>query len=325
MRKFLYFVLLVLGLVAHTQVNAQKLTVKARIDSTILRIGSQTKLVFDVTQSQHQKVIFPLFSDSIEGGLEIVEQSKLDSITTSDGQLQVSQSYVVTAFNDSLLYIPAFPFVLDGDTVWSNSLSLKVVQPFKIDTASNTIADIKPLMNAKFDWQSFYRICLILFLIQVVLVIAYFLIKKYWQKAVGADEVSLPKLPPHVIALSKLDALKQEKLWQKGRPKEFHTELTEILRQYIEDVFKINSLEMTSDEILDHLRSLRFEQKAVYSSLKQILQLADLVKFAKWDTNPEEHELSLINAYLFVNQTKIEEVKPIEEQIIEQYEDLSKL
>ncbi len=325
MRKLLYFVVFVMCGLAHTGVHAQKITVNARIDSTILRIGSQTKLIFDVTQSHTQKVTFPFFSDSIKGGLEIVEAARFDTTKTPDGHLQVTQSYVVTAFNDSLLYIPAFPFVVDGDTVWSKSLSLKVVQPFKIDTASNTIADIKPLMTPKFDWQSFYRICLILFIIQLILFIGYFLIKKYWQKGAQADEEYKPKLPPHVIALSKLDAIKHEKMWQKGRPKEFHTELTDVLRQYIEDVFKINSLEMTSDEILDYLRSLRFEQKAVYSSLKQILQLADLVKFAKWDTNPEEHELSLINAYLFVNQTKIEEVKPIEEQIIEQSEDNSKL
>jgi hypothetical protein len=321
MRKFLYFVLLVWSCWASAGVSAQKITVNARIDSTILRIGSQTKLYFDITQSKNQKVVFPFFSDSIKGGLEIVEPARFDTSKTPDGQMQVTQSYVVTAFNDSLLYIPEFPFVVDGDTVWSKSLSLKVVQPFKIDTTSHSIADIKPLMDPKFDWESFYRICLILFIIQLILVIGYFLIKKYWQKGALSEEEVKPKLPPHVIALNRLDEIKQEKMWQKGRPKEFHTELTDVLRQYIEDVFKINSLEMTSDEILDYLRSLRFEQKAVYSSLKQILQLADLVKFAKWDTSPEEHELSLINAYLFVNQTKIEEVKPIEEQIIEQAED----
>ena len=72
-------------------------------------------------------------------------------------------------------------------------------------------------------------------------------------------------------------------------------------------------MEMTSEEILDHLKSLRMEQKSTYLSLKQILQLADLVKFAKWNATPDEHELSLLNAYLFVNQTKIEEVVSLDE------------
>jgi len=120
-------------------------------------------------------------------------------------------------------------------------------------------------------------------------------------------------LPPHVVALSELDKVKQEKPWQQGRSKEYHTELTNIIREYIERVFSINSMEMTSEEILEHLRTLRSEQKSAYSGLKQILQLADLVKFAKFDPSPDEHELSLLNAYLFVNQTKVEDTKPLDE------------
>jgi hypothetical protein len=71
-------------------------------------------------------------------------------------------------------------------------------------------------------------------------------------------------------------------------------------------------MEMTSEEILDSLNTLRVSQKSAHSGLKQILQLADLVKFAKWNPLTEENELSLLNAYLFVNQTKVEEVKAME-------------
>jgi hypothetical protein len=71
-------------------------------------------------------------------------------------------------------------------------------------------------------------------------------------------------------------------------------------------------MEMTSEEILDHLRILKLEQKTAYQGLKQILRLADLVKFAKFNPTPDEHELSLINSYLFINETKVEEPKPLE-------------
>jgi hypothetical protein len=300
---------------------ANRITVNAKIDSTIIRIGSQARLYFNVTQLKNQHVVLPVFSDSIKGGLEIVEMPKSDTTSTPDGLIQVSQSYVVTAFEDSLLYIPSFPFVENGDTVWSNALSLKVIQPFKIDTSSNVIADIKPLFDPKFDWDLFYRICFVLFVLQLIIFVGYMLYRKYWRHSLVVNDDSQPKQAPHIIALNQLDLIKQDKLWQKGRSKEFHTELTDVIRQYIEGVFKINSLEMTSDEILEHLKALKFEKKAVYSSLLQILQLADLVKFAKWDALPEEHELSLINAYLFVNQTKIEDVRPLDEQLMEQSED----
>lgn len=312
MRKTILF--LFFAALAYSQLFAQKITVNARLDSTVIWIGSQAHLTFEVSQQPNQKVIMPLFSDTIIGALELTEPVKIDTIKSPDGHLLVKQHYTVTSFKDSLLYVPSYPFVLNGDTVWSKSLSLKVVQPFKIDTASHQIADIKQVFDAKFDWADFFKMLFSSWFLLFLLAILYILYLKYFKKkpVLTANEVKLLQ-PAHVVALSQLDKIKQEKLWQQGRHKEYHTELTDVIREYIERVFNINSMEMTSDEILDHLRALRKEQKSTYLCLQQILQLADLVKFAKWNTTPDEHELSLTNAYLFVNQTKIEEVKPLEE------------
>ncbi len=313
MRKFLLLFLLIASF-ARVDLRAQKITVNARLDSTVIWIGSQTHLTFQVSQQPKQKVVMPVFSDNIVAGLETVEPVKTDTVKSPDGHLLVNQHYVVTSFKDSLIYIPPFPFVLNGDTVWSKSLSLKVVQPFKIDTASNKIADIKSVLSPKFDWKSFLLTVLLIVVIIGLLVLMYFIYKKYFMKkpVLNDKEIRL-LLPPHVVALNQLDKIKQEKSWQQGRSKEFHTQLTDILREYIERVFNISSMEMTSDEILEQLRGLKLEQKATYLSLEQILKLADLVKFAKWDAMPDEHELSLLNAYLFVNQTKVEEPKPLAE------------
>ncbi|HJV77286.1 MAG TPA: hypothetical protein VJ602_02815 [Paludibacter sp.] len=313
MRKFLLLFLLVISF-AHVDLWAQKITVNARLDSTVIWIGSQTRLTFEVSQQPKQKVIMPLFSDSIIGGLETVEPVKTDTVKSPDGHLIISQHYVVTSFKDSLLYIPPFPFVLDGDTVWSKSLSLKVVQPFKIDTASHKIADIKTVFTPKFDWKDFMLKVFFVLVILALLVLAYVIYRRYFKKkpVLNDKEIKL-LLPAHVVALNQLDKIKQEKPWQQGRSKEFHTELTDVIREYIERVFNINSLEMTSEEILEHLRMLRVEQKSTYLSLQQILRLANLVKFAKWNAMPDEHELSLQNAYLFINQTKVEDDKPVEE------------
>ncbi len=102
-------------------------------------------------------------------------------------------------------------------------------------------------------------------------------------------------------------------MWQHGRIKEYHTELADTIRIYIERMFNINSMEMTSDEILEHAEFLKVDKSSAYSALRQILTLADLVKFAKWNPSPSDNELSLMNAYLFVNQTKIEETVPLTE------------
>ena len=306
------FVLLVCF--AHPDLWAQKITVNARLDSTVLWIGNQAHLTFEVSQQSSQKVRMPIFSDSITGGLIIVQPVKIDTLKSQDGHILVKQNYLVTAFQDSLLYIPPFPFVFNGDTVWSKSLSLKVVQPFKIDTASHSIADIKPVLEPRYNWLNLLLIILLVLAIHGLLILLFYLYRKYIKKQPVLDSKELKLLlPPYVVALSQLDKIKQEKPWQQGRSKEYHTELTDVVREYIERVFNVNSMEMTSEEILEQLRNLRMEQKAAYSGLKQILQLADLVKFAKWNANPDEHELSLLNAYLFVNQTKVEEKKPLEE------------
>ena len=314
MRKFLLMLFLLLVVFVHSNLWAQKFTVNARLDSTVLWIGNQTLLTFEVSQQPKQKVNMPIFSDSIIGGLEIVEPVKTDTLRSQDGHILVKQRYLVTAFKDSLLYIPPYPFVLNGDTVWSKSLSLKVVQPFKIDTASNAIADIKPVFQPKYNWLNILFIILLVLVIHGILILLFYIYQKYFKKQPVLDSKEMKLLlPPYVVALSELDKLKQEKPWQQGRSKEYHTQLTDVIREYIERVFNVNSMEMTSDEILEHLKNLRFEQKSAYSGLQQILQLADLVKFAKWNGTPDEHELSLMNAYLFVNQTKVEESKTLEE------------
>ena len=287
-------------------VLAQKISVTAKIDSSVIWIGSQTILSFEVSQLPNQKVVMPLFSDTVVKGLELVEPVKNDTVNSADGHLLVSQRCKITSFHDSLLYIPPYPFVLNGDTVWSKSLSLKVIQPFKIDTTSNSIADIKPVFNPKFDWRGLLNILLWVLLALLIIALTYVLIQKYWRKKPVFASAPKPILPPHVIAISHLDKIKQEKPWQQGRFKEYHTELTDVVRAYLEVVFDIRSMEMTSDEILDQLKVLRIENKAAYLSLQQIMKLADLVKFAKWHTTPDEHELSLYNAYQFVNLTKVD-------------------
>lgn len=306
------FLLLFIGV---GMLNAQPITVKAKMDSTQMWIGNQTKLHFEVVQSPKQRVSLPLFSDTIVGALEIVQQQKLDTVKLSADKIQVNAHYVVTSFHDSLIYVPAYPFVDGKDTVWSNSLSLKVIQPFKIDTASNAITDIKPVFKPKFNWGEFLKKAALVLLVVALAVLLFFLARKFMgKKPIFSAEKPKPIVPAHVEALERLDKIRDEKSWQRGRVKEYHTEVTDVVRNYIERAFGINSMEMTSEEILEHTQFLRADKAAAYDGLRQMLQLADLVKFAKWNPAPNDNELSLVNAYLFVNQTKVEEVKPLEEQ-----------
>lgn len=292
--------------------HAQSFSVHAKIDSVQMWIGNQTNLQFEITQSPKEKITLPVFSDTIVGNLEIIKPAQVDTQQISTNQIGVRVNYVVTSFKDSLIYIPKYPFVLNEDTVWSNSLSIKIIQPFVVDTASHALADIKPIIQPPFDWKGFILKIILTLLIIALLAVVVWLIKKFRNKPIKIiPQKTIPYVPAHIEALKQLDRLKEEKSWQRGRIKEYHVELTDIIRHYVSRMFNINSMEMTSDEILRHAHFLNVDKKGGYEALRQILTLADLVKFAKYQPSAIDNEMSLMNAYLFVNQTKIEDMQDI--------------
>ena len=302
---------LLLFLLLFLPASAQRITIDAQIDSTVMWIGHQTPLTFEVSQSPDVHVAFPLFSDEIPGGLEIVRRVQIDTTFAADGLLQVRHRYIVTAFEDSLYFVPPFPFVAGGDTIWSRAMSLRVLQPFELDPENNAITDIKGNFSVPFYWGRIIRIVLLVLLIWVILaIVLYFIMKYVVKKPILITEKPEPKIPPYIEAMTGLNRIKDEKSWQQGRLKEYYTELTEVIRVYIGRVFEINAMEMTSEEIIDTLRYMRRDHKEAYSKLQSILQISDLVKFAKWIPTPDESEKSLKDAYSFVEQTK-----PKEEEI----------
>ena len=289
--------------------QAQPTTVSATMDSTILLVGEQTRLTFTVAQMRGRQVCAPVFSDTIVSGLEIVERLPLDTQLADDGLLLVSQSYVLTSFDSALYFIDAQPFVDGADTLYSNPLSLKVVS-IPVDTAQHAIADIKPVYAPPFDWPLFWLIVLITLGVVALAVIGFFVYRYVKRHAAPSAEVAEPQdlRPAHEIALERLDVIKAEKLWQQNRAKEYHTQLTDVVRDYIARRFGICAVEQTSAEILAGIQPELSEQKTVYADLKTLLTTSDLVKFAKYKPLVSEDEKSLALAYQFVEATK--EVAP---------------
>ncbi len=294
---------------------AQSISVSAAMDSTILLVGEQTKLTLEVAQPLGTTVAMPLISDTLVTGLEVVERLPLDTQRVADGGLLVRQSYLLTAFDSALFFVDGLPFVCGDDTLYSEPMSLKVLS-VPVDTAQHAIADIKPIYKPPFDWPLFWTIVLVVLGAAVVAVGGYFLYR-YWQKhkknAAGDAESEPQDLrPAHVIALERLDAIKNEKIWQQGRSKEFHTQLTDTVRDYITRRFDIGAAEQTSAEILARLQPKLKTQKETFADLKSLLALSDLVKFAKYKPIVSEDEKSLALACQFVDATKIEEPAPAE-------------
>lgn len=287
------------------RVEAQQ--VKATMDSAAILVGHQTQIDLEVVQDKGQVVIPPVLVDTLVKGIEILKISEPDTTVLNDARLQINRQVLVTSFDSGFYYIPPFKFVLGNDTMKTNSLSLKVVT-LDIDTTGAKFFDIKPVMNAPFVWKDY--LMPVLWVLLALLIIAagiYFYNRYKNNKPLLGTQPVVPLLPAHVRALQALEKVKEEKLWQNNKEKEYYTQLTDILRQYISERFGINALEMTSSEILDKIKVLH-DYRSVYDNLKQILITADFVKFAKWRPLPDENEVSMMNAMLFVSQTKEEEV-----------------
>lgn len=288
------------------------LIVSATLDSTTLFIGDQTDLHLRAIGEVGEQVTMPVLDKELISGVEIVDRTIVDTLSLKDGRVQYDQYLTVTSFEDSLFYIAPLPFVSGDDTVWSDGLTLNVVQPFEMDTTDMAITDIKGVYKAPIWWWGIFRWVLLAVLLAGVGIAGYYLITYLQRRKLeeaGNEVVTEPLRPAEEVALEKLDAIKEKKIWQQGQVKEYYTQLTDVVREYIARRFEVSSVEQTSDETLRDIRPLLSERKDLYEQLRKMLTLADLVKFAKWSTTPDENELSLRNAYTFVKETTIKSLE----------------
>ena len=293
-----------LCLLSIDRVGAQSVTVEAKIDSLQILIGEQAKIQLQVAMDAKQRAVFPAYTDTLVRGVEIIETAKPDTQFLNDRQrMMITQEYTVTSFDSALYYLPPMPVTVDGKEYRSRALALKVYS-IPVDTLHpDQFFGQKTVMKAPFAWEDWYGLIGCSFLALPLLGLLIYLIVRIRDNKPIIRKIKVePKLPPHQAAMKEIERIKNEKVWQKGQPKEYYTELTDTLRTYIKDRFGFNALEMTSSEIIDKL--LEMKDKEAISDLKELFQTADLVKIAKHDPQMNENDANLINAIDFINETK---------------------
>jgi hypothetical protein len=294
--------------------KAQHFTATAKLDTFQIEIGDQVYLKLNVVQPPGHFVAFPKFKDKIIDGIDIVSITKIDTVQSANKELMLTQGILITSFEDSLFNIPPLPFISRNDTIYSNSISFDV-QMVSLDSAAISkidtnqvlkIFDVKSPIDTPLTFKEFLQnyypyIIGVVALILIGLLIKYILKRRKENKPIF--KIIKPKEPAHIIALRALNNLKQKKLWQAGKEKAYYSELTYILREYIENRFHITALERTSHELLETMKHSNFVEKNRIIELNQILRLGDLAKFAKFKPLPDENDLSLKNAFSVVENT----------------------
>ena len=325
-------IIVALSIFTATPVVGQRASAHATIQPTEILIGEHALIDLKVITPKDKVISFPVYENEIIPGIEVIAMLPPDTVIENN-VMTLNFKYVVTSFDSTLYHVPFIP-VFDGtDTIFSNSFGLKVTSPElsdstlsyldkinrgetdSIDFKELQINEIKAIKKAPFVWTDFLWILWLILgvalLLALIGLIIYLIVNK---KKKGYFFTPPVVLPAHVRAANELDKLKAEKIWQQGREKEFYSKLTDILRRYIYEREGINAMEMTSGEILNNIRQIS-DVDSVYNNLKQILSTADLVKFAKYKPYPDENDLSMVNAYFFVNQTKEPDPIPTKEEL----------
>lgn len=298
--------------------NAQQIKATASLDSANILIGDQVKLFLEIDHPKNVMVHFPQVPDSIAGKIEVLNHSGIDTFNLEDEKnLKQIQSYLITCFDSGVYRIPPYWFKInvDGhiDSVPSNGVTLQV-HTMAIDTTKGP-TDIKMPYGAPLTLKEVIPYILGVILIGAIIFLVLYSIKRKKNNKPIFSKPAKPKEPAHIIALRELDRIKNEKIWQKDKIKQYYSEVTEVLRNYIEDRFEISAMEKTTDEIIQSFkyRNDLLSEKS-FNNLSRILSLADLVKFAKYKPLPDDNNLTLVDTYFFVNETKKEVIKRPEEQ-----------
>lgn len=287
-----------------------------QLDTNVIAIGDQINLLLSVEQPKDLKIEFPVFSDSIGSSVEIIRQSSLDTILMENGSIKVNKNFLVTSFEDGVHKMNPFEFKIHKDNLMKiirTDTLLLGVKTFDIDTTKANFDIVMPIETPI----AFAEVAPWLFggILAVAIIALVFIYLRKRKKNQPLFVKAKPAEPAHVIALRKLDEIKKQKLWETGKVKEFHSELTDTIRFYLDERFQLSTQESTTDEILAAIKSVDIDSEWK-EKLKEILELADLAKFAKLTPLQDENERSLKYAYKII-ETSIVAVSPPEEKDVE--------
>ncbi|MBI1288696.1 MAG: hypothetical protein GC178_14090 [Flavobacteriales bacterium] len=303
MKKIASF--LAMTLICVSGLFAQNATITATLDSQQILIGDQVNLDLSATLNDGVTVAWPVFKDTITGQLEIIQSSIPDTVKKETGETVIHQRLVLTTFDTGFVIVPPIHFVFNQDStqMLSTEAQMLFVSDIPVEMEAD-IKDIKERLDVPYNWKKLLTWAAIILAV-LALIIGGIL---YWMKHRKKEEVPVarpkPKRPAHEIALEKLEALRQKKLWQSDQTKEYYIELSDIIREYAEFRFGVIALEMTTEETVAALR-LRGVSEQHVGSLKQMLQMADLAKFAKYKPVSNENEQCFDIAVQFVNNTLV--------------------
>ena len=309
-KRFIFFILSFLFCAV---ASAQEYSAKAKLDSAHILIGDYLNVHLEVTAPKGKPVFIPQLNNKIleeaEALFEWISNSKFDTIINQNNYT-LKQTITITAFDSGSYAFPPIPiFDADSQVVAQTNPLFFEVSTIAVDTTA-AIKDIKTIAKIPVTFHEIWMYVkkYSLFMLAGVLVIGLIVyavwryIKKQQAQKPQPEVKPKPKIKPHITALKELEKLRQKKLWEQGKTKEYYTELTDIVRIYVDGQWDIGAMEMVTTEIMEALKNTEIHEE-VLKRLYQAFSIADLVKFAKYSPLPTDHDLAFKNCKEFVERT----------------------
>lgn len=300
-RSFLFVLALLTGV--HTLWAQGDARVTARMDARQIIVGDQARLFLEVHNNPATgEVKWPAFTDTFNS-LEITEKGKIDT-AQEGGNVVYRQRLLITGFDSGVFKIPAFEFAVVPKSGTPYVLKTDSFELLVQTVAVDTTKEFKPIKNiilVQSSWLDYiwYIVGGVALLLIVIGITLFFALRKKPAK----PQPKAPAIPLQDRVLKQLSDLEAQQLWQKGQVKEYYVQLTDIVRNYIEERFATPALELTTDEMLYKVRHHK-ELQPYHALLSNILNTADLAKFAKWQALPQEHFDAIENARQFVENSR---------------------
>ena len=287
-----------------------------------LEIGEPltVKLTIDFpANNNNQQIILPIVTDSAKlgEGIEIWETSlPIDTIIENNkGEYikHIEQSFTIASFDTGAIDINPLQAIFGQDTILSNVISL-TISAVAIDKDAKLKSNKAIIEDPFTTWEKiklwlkeYWVIITVIILIPIVLLVIYILLKNRPEKEILKDII-----PLNVRTLEQLNKIEKDQIWKGGAYKQYHSEVTGVIWMYLSERYQIATFEKTSDEILKQLR-YKTVSNDQFMQIQKLMQLADLVKFAKTIPSPSDNEGVLAIAKEFIHATYESQYKTIEE------------
>jgi hypothetical protein len=290
--------------------------ISSSIDSTAIKIGAELLYKIEVKTDSSTLVVFS--EEQTFQPLEMINSYAVDT-TKKDGYYQFTKTYGLTQFDSGVYTIPRQKINLGGKLFYTDSLEVQV-NPVLVDTTKQKLFDIKPLTEVEKSpsgfWGGFALFMLIFLGISSLL---YWFV---WRKKPLSEAEKIAALKPYERAKLALEKLDEEQYFQNEEIKTYYSDLTLILRQYLDEKVYEQSLESTTDELVLRLKTLKEANQITLSpetirNIETILKRADLVKFAKSKPDFQLARFDKSTIELEIDHVKEGLPEPTEEELLQ--------